>query len=311
VPFVLDYQDPWVNAWGSEVGGGVNGRVDFKSRASRWLAETLEPRAVRAASAITAVSSGTYEPILRRNPGIAPITAAIPIGTDPADFRPRPVTLDAAVALEGDPSLVHICYTGALLPLGYETLRAVLAAVRQIRDTQPSIYARLRLHFIGTSNQTVATDTLRVVPVAKDFGVDDVVREVPTRIPYSQVVELQRQASVLLAMGSTERHYTTSKIFPLLLANRPLLAIYHEASTVTDIVRRVSRPPSVRLVTYTDDARAESRVAAIAGHLVDLVQHHDWNPADLDDTGLREFFAESLAGKLADVLDKVALRNAS
>ena len=41
VPFVLDYQDPWVGAWGDTVGGGVNGRVDWKSRATRWLAGRL------------------------------------------------------------------------------------------------------------------------------------------------------------------------------------------------------------------------------------------------------------------------------
>src|SRR5204863_2194683 len=31
VPFVLDYQDPWVGAWGDTVGGGLNGKPDFKS----------------------------------------------------------------------------------------------------------------------------------------------------------------------------------------------------------------------------------------------------------------------------------------
>jgi len=41
VPFVLDYQDPWVGAWGRAVGGGPGGAIDWKSRASsaplmRW-----------------------------------------------------------------------------------------------------------------------------------------------------------------------------------------------------------------------------------------------------------------------------------
>src|SRR5687767_10445886 len=43
VPFVLDYQDPWVGAWGREVGGGHNGAPDLKSRATRALATRLEP----------------------------------------------------------------------------------------------------------------------------------------------------------------------------------------------------------------------------------------------------------------------------
>src|SRR5438309_2948433 len=35
LPFVLDYQDPWVGAWGQSVGPGSNVRPDVKSRASR------------------------------------------------------------------------------------------------------------------------------------------------------------------------------------------------------------------------------------------------------------------------------------
>src|SRR5262245_58633605 len=45
VPFVLDYQDPWVGAWGSTVGGAPDGRPDLKSRLSRLLGLTLEPLA--------------------------------------------------------------------------------------------------------------------------------------------------------------------------------------------------------------------------------------------------------------------------
>src|SRR5438067_2588507 len=49
MPFVLDYQDPWVSAWGKDVGGGVGGAVDAKSRSTRAMAERLEPRVLRAA----------------------------------------------------------------------------------------------------------------------------------------------------------------------------------------------------------------------------------------------------------------------
>ena len=35
VSFVLDYQDPWVGAWGLTVGAGPGGSPDWRSRASR------------------------------------------------------------------------------------------------------------------------------------------------------------------------------------------------------------------------------------------------------------------------------------
>lgn len=305
VPFVVDYQDPWVSAWGVATGGGPGGRVDFKSRASRRLAQWLEPRVVRAASAITAVSEGTYEPILRRNPGIHPITEAIPIGADPKDFEARANEPPMDVFDPAD-GLVHIASTGALLPLGFETLRAVLRAAALLRDQDAGLYARLRFHFIGTSNQSTASAAERVMPLARELGVADVVSEQPARLPYSIIVRVQREASVLLAMGSSEPHYTASKIYPLLLAKRPILAAYHEASSGTDVLRRVARAPSVQLVTYGEHARAETKIADLYAALKDLVTTPRWSAGDCDLQALGPFLAEALAGRLASVFDRAA-----
>src|SRR5712692_6373115 len=95
VPFVLDYQDPWVGEWGKTVGPGAGGRPDLRSRISRFVAARLEPLALGAADAITAVSRATYEPALRRNPRATPrVAEELPIGWDDRDFehvdaRPR------------------------------------------------------------------------------------------------------------------------------------------------------------------------------------------------------------------------------
>jgi hypothetical protein len=307
LPFVLDYQDPWIGAWGESVGGGAAGAPDLKSRASRTLAGWLEPHAVRAASAITAVSAGTYEPILRRYPDLRVITAAIPIGAEPRDFTRES---RASVALPFDPSdgLCHVCYTGTVLPLGYETLRALLSALVLVRDRRPDLYDTLRVHFLGTSNQTVRTDRTVVTPIARELGIADIVHEVPTRLPYSTIVEVQKRAGVLLALGSSEPHYTASKIFPLLLARRPLLAVYHEASSISDLLPAIGRPPSTTLVTYSDSARAASRVDAIFDALVPMIETPVWRASDVDLTQLTEFSAETLAGRLAGVFDRVAER---
>ena len=86
VPFVLDYQDPWVGAWGQSVGGGPGGSADWKSRASRSLGTWLEPKAVNAADALVAVSQGTIDGIVERIPAAARIPhAVIPLGFEPAD----------------------------------------------------------------------------------------------------------------------------------------------------------------------------------------------------------------------------------
>jgi hypothetical protein len=306
VPFVLDYVDPWVGAWGETVGGGPDGRPDLKSRITRALAGRLEPHVVRAASALTAVSAQTYEQVRARHPELGRIPCtAIPYGGEPADFervrhraRPNPY-------FDPKDESVHLCYVGTLLPLGFETLRAVLGALARLRQRRPELYRRLRMHFFGTSNQTAPDARLRVLPVASELGVSDCVTEIAPRIDYLDALMVQIQATAILMMGSSERHYTASKLYPGLLARRPILAVYHEASSVVDILRGAARAPSARLITYGDRDRADSRVEAIYHELTALVEHPVYDPADVAPTALEAFSASALAGKLAAVFDLV------
>jgi hypothetical protein len=309
VPFVLDYQDPWVGAWGQTVGGGREGGPDLKSRLSRLLAMRLEPRVIRAADAITAASRETYEQIRRRCPGVENTRCvAIPLGGEPADFErvrrpPRPNRY-----FDPTDGRVHLCYVGTLLPMGLETLRAVLKAAALVRARRPNLYARLRLHFFGTSNQTQPDAARRVLPVARELGVADCVLEVAARIDYLDALAVQTQATGILMMGSSERHYTASKLYPGLLAGRPILAVYHAESSVVDVLRRAARPPSARLVTYDDATRAEDRVEVIGAALAALIEAPTYDPGAVDVGVAMEFSARSLAGRLAAVLDETVRR---
>lgn len=151
--------------------------------------------------------------------------------------------------------------------------------------------------------------------MARELGVADCVTEFAPRIDYLDALTVQTQASAILMLGSSERHYTASKLYPGLLAARPILALYHEASSVVEILRRATRPPSVRVVTYGDTERAESRVEAIYQELAALVAAPVYDPADVTMDEVNEFSAEALAGKLAEVFDslqrpKVTVRGA-
>ena len=199
---------------------------------------------------------------------------------------------------------MHVCYVGTVLPLGMDTLRAVLSAVAVVRARRPDLYARLRLHFFGTSNQRDPAAPPRVLPLAAELGVADRVTETPGRIDYLAAMTVLTQAGVILLMGSSERHYTASKLYPALLAERPLLAVYHEASSVTDILRRTAPPPAARLVTYGDAGPAGSRVEAIARELTAVLDRPADIPVAADAAALRGYSAESLAGVLAGVLDR-------
>ena len=305
VPFVLDYQDPWVGAWGESVGGGVNGRPDWKSRASRTLGMWLEPRAVGAADALVAVSQGTLDGIIERMPAAARLPhGVIPLGFEPDDFEALRRRSPDVAGFDPADGLVHLCYVGTLLPTGIDTLRLLLRALERARREDPAS-GRLRLHFFGTSNQSVP-DRDRLLPIARECGVAEWVTEAPGRLDYLDALSVLTHASAILLLGTSERHYTASKLYPALLAKRPILALFHEASSVVSILRSAATEPSVRLIAYGDGPPSETRLGEVACHLKALAASCAYNPADVALDRAGDVSARSLARQLAAVFDRVA-----
>jgi hypothetical protein len=305
VPFVLDYQDPWVGAWGRTVGGGVGGRPDWKSRWSRQLSQWLEPRVLSAADAIVAVSQGTIDGIVERIPAAARLPhAVIPLGFEPDDFAALNGRGVRAAHVDQDDGLVHLCYVGTLLPTGIDTLRLLLRGLDRARREDPAA-ARLRLHFVGTSNQS-DSDAYRALPLARECGVEDLVSEAPGRVDYLDAIALLTRASAILLLGSSEPHYTASKLYPALLARRPILALFHEASSVVSILRDTATEPTVRIVTYDAAPVREDRVTEVACHLRRLAADPTYRAADVSLDRAAEFSARSLARRLGALLDRVA-----
>jgi hypothetical protein len=199
---------------------------------------------------------------------------------------------------------VHLCYVGTILPTGTGTVRLLLDGFRRARDTRPD-GRRLRLHFFGTSNQS-ASVRYRVLPLARERGLDDVITELPGRVDYLDALSVLTQASGILLLGSSERHYTASKLYPALLARRPILALFHEASSVVQILRDAGRGPTVRVVTYGDGPPEEPHVSDVADHLQAIAARPEYRPEDVDLDRVSDVSAAALARQLGALLDSVA-----
>jgi hypothetical protein len=300
VPLVLDYQDPWVGAWGREVGGGPGGAPDLRSRISRAVAARLEPRALEAADALTAVSARTYEDALARSPHARPrVLAEIPLGADASDLDAlgpsRPT-----IGFDPDDGCLHVSYVGTLLPKGITVARAVLAALARLRALDPSGAARLRVHFVGTSNTRDPDAPARVLPLAHDMGVAGMVSEIPQRIDYLDALHTQLRSHVVLLMGSSEPHYTPSKVFPALLTRRPLVAVYERRSPVIDLLKPFAR---AHVVAFDGDAALDGQADAIAAAFRAALAH---GVVPAGEPTLGDWAAPALARRLARVLDQVA-----
>lgn len=297
VSYVLDYIDPWVSSWGQ-------GAPPWsKAFWYRQMAKALEPGAVRHADHIIAVSEGTNEGVRERFPEIPRERfTAIPYGGEPSDFEylrrhPRPHGF-------WDPAdgRFHVVYVGAMLPKAYDTLRALFSACLSLRQSHPELFARLRLHFIGTTYDPHPKQGL-VEPVAAAIGLGEIVQEHPGRIPYLDACNVLCQADALVGLGTSERHYTASKIFPCILARRPLLAMYHEASTVVEFVRRSG---AGEVITYSDEEPVGQHVSRIHDRLVALLEGRSASLAAPHTAAFDDMTARAMTARLAAVLDRVA-----
>ena len=300
LPFILDYQDPWVSAWGQSV--GPNGSADLKSRLSLAVSRRLEPRALFAADAVTAVSARTYEEALERNGCQIDVREEIPIGWDAGDVRALESRGPSAIVPTSD-GLLHISYVGTLLPAGVGVLRSVLTALRTLDDRCPDLGRRVRLHFVGTSNQSTG-GVERVMPHARELGVADRVVEHAARVDYLEALSILRQSSAVLLIGSTEPHYTPSKAFPALMAGRPMLALYHEASPIVSLLKAAS--PGADVVAFrVEDLTTPAFVTRVADGLLNVART-DARALPVNAAALEPWSARSLARRLARVCDEVA-----
>jgi glycosyltransferase involved in cell wall biosynthesis len=260
---------------------------------------------VNAADALVAVSQGTIDGIVQRIPSAARLPhEVIPLGFEPADFATVSGQPLASRHFDRNDGMVHLCYIGTMLPTGIGTLRLLLEALARARATDP-VASRLRLHFFGTSNQSESS-VYRVLPIAREYGVADVVTERPGRLDYLEALSALTDASSILLLGSSERHYTASKLFPALLARRPILALFNEASSVVSILRAAAAEPTVRMVTYGDGEIGASRVSETASHLSALAAANPYNPADVSFERIADVSACRLAQRLGSLFSQVA-----
>jgi len=122
---------------------------------------------------------------------------------------------------------------------------------------------------------------------------------------YLDALNVQMRAHALLLLGSSEPHYTPSKVFPALLARKPIIAAYHAASSVFDVIQS----SGVDAATFTFDEQKPA--STLVNDIVPVLR--EFANGRRSQTGSRSTHAQSawsaptLAGQLAGVLDRVAV----
>ncbi|HKB65419.1 MAG TPA: glycosyltransferase [Pyrinomonadaceae bacterium] len=301
IPYVVDYIDPWVTDY--------YWTLPRKQRPPKWLlsyvlSRCLEPFALRRARHITGVSQGTTDQVVRRYSWLSRADATeIPYGAEAGDFeylrehpRQNPV-------FDGEDGKIHICSVGAYVESMEQTLRAFFKAFLAAHKKSPELFDNVLLHFVGTTYATNGADPFRVTAIARDCGIEEWIREQPQRVSYLDSLQIMLDSQALILLGSSEPHYTASKVFPYILAERPLLTIFHEDSSVNTILDEV-RPG--RTVRFREKQNPCELADEISHHLEDMVGEMlrgDWIP-NIRWEAFDPYTTKALTGRLAETFDK-------
>jgi hypothetical protein len=300
IPYGIDYIDPWVHYW-----PGVE-RPFSRAWASLQLSRILEPWAAKDAALITGVAPGYYQGMLERNPDVAcrAVTAAMPYGGSELDFEFVRSSTRPTFLWNGGDDLFHMIYAGALLPAGIGILDEFLGALACLRQLAPDTARRLRVHFVGTGTSPTDTQGHQVLPRARRAGVADLVTEHPHRIGYVDTLNHLVQANAVLVLGSSEKHYTPSKLFLAVLSRRPVLAVLHPASTAVEMLAEARAGRTIVL----PEGGAAPAPALIAEELRMLMERPVYDPDAVDWSAFDAYSARNSARLLAAALDRAVVR---
>ncbi len=253
VPFLLDYQDPWVNDHYRRHPQITPPGGRLKYAVVDRLHRHQEPRVLRQAVGYTAVSAAYPAQLQARYPFAAAIPSLVlPFPGSAEDFQHLEAIPASQLPFDPHDGLIHwlsIGRGGADLHTALEGLFEAIALYAPAVLRQ-----RLRLHFLGTSYAPAGRGIPTIAPLAARYGLGEIVEERTDRLPLSLSLAALQSADALLVIGSNDPGYTASKLYPYLLARRPLLAVVHGRSSVAEVLRRCGGGD---LVCFAEQGEAE------------------------------------------------------
>lgn len=299
VPFVVDLQDPWLTDYYDRPGAPEPPGGRWKYRLTQRLARRLEPQVMQNAAHVISVSPAYPQVLAGRYPWLeAERFTVLPFGAPAADLE---VLDDQPVAQRVfDPSdgMRHWVYVGVAGEIMRYSLRAFFLAVRSVRQKEPERVERWRFHFIGTDYAPPERARKTVQPIADECGVGDLVEERTGRIPYFEALQCLRDADVLIVPGSDDPAYTASKLYPYVLARKPLFAVFHENSSVVDVLRATNGGTAVTFRCGEDVETVAERVEAACFGSDPVAPDTDWE-------AFEPFTAREMTRKECEIFDRV------
>lgn len=235
IPYVIDMQDPWHSDY------YIN-KPKSEQPPKYWFAyrlnKYLEPIAIKNADGLISVSAAYIDELKSRYPVIQNIPAAtITFGAFEPDLQIAKDNQKLFTSLLNDGS-VNVVYIGRGGKDMHKAISPVFEALKTGLNINKELFNKIKLYFIGTSYAPAGQGIATILPLAKQYGIEEHVVEITDRISYYQTLLTLQQADALFIPGSDDPKYTASKIFPYLLTRKPVLTIFNAASSAIPIMQQ-------------------------------------------------------------------------
>ena len=294
IPYGIDYIDPWVHQF-----PGTQKKFSrhwWSTKFAKWL----EPFAVKKASLITGVAEGYYDGVGERNPHLrsAAFFGAMPYGGEIEDHHKVSQFDLHPYVFEKKKDKIQLVYAGAMWRDTFPVVDKVLQSVAE----NPELFKNVEFHFIGTGKTPNDPNGYNVRPMAEKWNLwNKNVFEYPKRIPYLDVLIHLQAATGVLIIGSTQPHYTPSKVYQAVLSAKPILAVLHSASTANHVIEHSNAGLVLRFDGEPDLDKVRKTFSAKYAEYASFL--NNWNKDIVKHSMLQEYSAQNVTQKLAELLD--------
>lgn len=302
VPFVLDFQDPWLSDYYDAPTATRPPGGKLKYGVSKRLARLMEPRAMRGVSHVISVSPAYPRTLLARYPWMdASQFTVLPFAAAEKDFERVAALGVGQNVFNPSDGIRHFVYVGVVGGIMSKALRGFFLALSQTRAREPGKFLNVRLHFVGTDYAPEGRAVKTVEPLAREYGVADLVEERTGRVPYFEALKILLDSDGILLFGSDDPGYTASKLYPCILARKPIFAVFHEESTVVDVLRRCN---AGRAATFTSGQGPEDLRAEVGARLDWLLSLPEGYAPETDWREFRPFTAREMTRRQCEIFER-------
>jgi hypothetical protein len=295
IPYVIDMQDPWHSEYYQD-------KPKHERPAKYWfsyrLNKYLEPIAMKQVDGLIAVSKDYIDTLKDRYAVLENIpSSVITFGAFKRDFEiAKQHQQHLNTAFKKEKEYKYIIYVGRGGHDMQDAIRLLFNNFKKGLNNNPELYQSLRFLFIGTSYAKNGEGITTIEPIAKEIGIKKYVTELTDRIPFYQTIYTLQQADALVVPGSNDPQYTASKLYPYILAEKPLLGIFHPHSNAYAMIKNTNAGWV---------ASISNKEEQLISNFLSLLASDKWQHIPLNKEVFENYSAQSMTEKQCELFNSV------